>query len=109
MYDLFYMIYDGKPIHSKLHMMYCQISSPINLKFNTNCDKNSKVFKERFSAKTLFQNSVKIHGISLMPHLPHFCSGSIVMLCRNPALNPKSYFDKTFEEYKKGFHANGKV
>ena len=53
------MIYDGKPIHSKLHMMYCQISSPINLKFNTNCDKNSKVFKERFSAKTLFQNSVK--------------------------------------------------
>ena len=41
------------------------------------------------------------------PNLTHFCSGSIVMLCRNPTLNPGFYFDKTFEEYKKGFHANG--
>merc|ERR1712025_941754 len=33
--------------------------------------------------------------------------GSIVMLCRNPTLNRGFYFDKTFEEYKKGFHKNG--
>ena len=41
------------------------------------------------------------------PNLTHFWSGSIVMLCRNPTLNPGFYFDKTFDEYKKGFHANG--
>ena len=34
-------------------------------------------------------------------------SGSIVMLCRNPTLNSRDFFDKTFEEYKNGFAANG--
>ena len=34
-------------------------------------------------------------------------SGSIVMLCRNPTLNQGDFFDKTFEEYKNGFAANG--
>ena len=29
------------------------------------------------------------------------------MLCRKPSLNPPFYFDKTMEEYKKGFQANG--
>ena len=34
-------------------------------------------------------------------------SGSIVMLCRNPTLNRGAFFDKSFEEYKNGFTANG--
>ena len=29
------------------------------------------------------------------------------MLCRNPTLNQGDFFDKTFEEYKDGFAANG--
>ena len=34
-------------------------------------------------------------------------AGSIVILCRNPTLNPADFFDRTFEEYKNGFAANG--
>ena len=32
---------------------------------------------------------------------------SVVMLKRDPTLNPRYYFDKTFTEYKNGFEANG--
>ena len=30
-----------------------------------------------------------------------------MILCRNPTLNPADFFDRTFEEYKNGFAANG--
>ena len=39
----------------------------------------------------------------------HLFAGSIVFLCRNPSLNRGAYFDRTFEEYKNGFAANGNL
>jgi len=33
--------------------------------------------------------------------------GSILMLCRNPAVNTNGFFDKTFKEYKDGFANDG--
>ena len=35
--------------------------------------------------------------------LPHL----VLMLVRGKGKNPKTYFDKTFVEYKEGFSANG--
>ena len=48
-----------------------------------------------------------VEPLHLEPDLTPLSSGSILMLCRNPTLNPKDFFDKEFEEYKNGFAANG--
>ena len=38
---------------------------------------------------------------------PVLIAGSIVILCRNPTLNPGDFFDRSFEEYKNGFANHG--
>ena len=38
---------------------------------------------------------------------PILIAGSIVILCRNPTLNPGDFFDRSFEEYKNGFANHG--